>query len=257
MSLSAAPACTRQSARMRRVAAPLLALGVLLLAAGPATAHVTVNPGTVETGGFAELTFRAPNEQDDASTTKIEVTFPDNQPLAFVSVRPVPGWTVAVEKTKLATPISSDDGDVTEAVSKITWSGGKINPGEYQNFDVSVGPLPDKPTTLVFRALQTYSNGEIVRWIEPTTPGGEDPDHPAPVLTVAAPAAATRPSPSAAPTATATEETATTSTSSDSGLWLGLAGLLVAVAALAVAFLTRRTRSEVDTPTKAADKAGV
>jgi hypothetical protein len=162
-----------------------------------------------------------------------------------------------VEKTKLATPISSDDGDVTEAVSKITWSGGKISPGEYQNFDVSVGPLPDKPTTLVFKALQTYSSGEIVRWIEPTVPGGEEPDHPAPVLTVAAPVGTTTPSPSAAATATPVQDTAATSASDNSGLWLGLAGLVIAVTALAVALVNRRTRGQIDAPTKATDKAGV
>ena len=34
----------------------------------------------------------------------------------------MPGWTVAVEKTKLAKPVTTDDGQVTEAVTKITWT---------------------------------------------------------------------------------------------------------------------------------------
>jgi uncharacterized protein len=36
----------------------------------------------------------------------------------------------------------------------------------------------------VFKALQTYSSGEIVRWIQLATPQDPNPDTPAPVLTL-------------------------------------------------------------------------
>jgi hypothetical protein len=37
---------------------------------------------------------------------------------------------------------------------------------------------------LQFKASQTYSDGEVVQWIEPTVKGGAEPAHPAPVLTL-------------------------------------------------------------------------
>jgi uncharacterized protein YcnI len=155
---------------------------LVLLIAVPASAHVTIQPPTATRGGFATEAFQVPNERSDANTVKLEVEFPADHPIAFVSVEPVPGWTVKVEKSTLAKPIKSDDGDVTEAVSKITWSGGQILPGNFQRFPVSMGPLPDV-ASLEFKAAQTYSNGEVVRWVEPRT-GGAEPEHPAPMLTL-------------------------------------------------------------------------
>ena len=166
----------------RRIFLVALAAGAaLVLPATSAFAHVTVNPREATQGGYAKLAFRVPNERDNANTTKLEVNFPTDHPLASVSVRPQAGWTYAVEKTKLATAIKSDDGDITEAVSKITWTGGAIKPGEFNEFEVSVGPLPTDVDSISFKALQTYSDGEIVRWIEEATPTS-DPEHPAPVL---------------------------------------------------------------------------
>jgi periplasmic copper chaperone A len=176
---------------MKRTLLVALAAGAaLVLPATSAFAHVTVNPREATQGGYAKLAFRVPTERDDASTTKVEVNFPTDHPLASVSVRPQPGWTYHVDKFKLDTPIKSDDGDITEAVSKITWTGGSIKPGEFNEFEVSVGPLPDDVDSIAFKALQTYSDGQVVRWIEEATPGGSEPDHPAPVLKLT-PAAAT------------------------------------------------------------------
>ncbi len=172
--------------RKTLVAMVALAIGAV---AAPASAHVTVNPGEASKGGFTKLAFRVPSERPDADTTKLEVSFPVDHPLAFVSVRPVPGWTYRVERQKLATPIKSDEPgeeDVTEYVSKITWEGGKIAPGEFQEFEVSGGPLPDDADELVFKAVQTYSSGEVVRWIEEAGPGGAEPELPAPVLKLVA-----------------------------------------------------------------------
>jgi periplasmic copper chaperone A len=148
----------------------------------PAQAHVTVAPSQLAAGAFDELTFRCPNERPAASTTNLTVQLPQNAPLAFVSVRPVPGWHATVTKRKLAQPYHSGHGDITEVVDTITWSGGAIRPGEYQDFDVLAGPMPRGVHTLTFKAIQTYSNGEIVRWIELRGPGEPEPAHPAPVL---------------------------------------------------------------------------
>jgi uncharacterized protein YcnI len=179
----------RTPMRGKLTAVALTAAALTVFVAGPASAHVTVNPREAPKGGFAELTFRTPNERDNASTTKVEVTFPTDHPIASASVRPLPGWTVAVEKGKLPQPVQAHGEEVTEGVLKVTWSGGKIDPGQYENFSVSAGPLPEDTDQIVFKALQTYSNGEVVSWIQEAAPGAEEPEHPAPVLKLTAPAA--------------------------------------------------------------------
>jgi uncharacterized protein YcnI len=169
--------------RIRVVARALAVAGVAILVAAPmASAHVEVSPEEATRGGFAELTFRVPNEMDNANTTQIQVAMPENNPIAGVSVKPVPGWTYKVDMKKLSTPIKNDDGDeVGEVVGSITWSGGAIRPGEYQDFDVSVGPLPETDS-VTFPAIQTYSNGQVVRWIDPSVEGQPEPEHPVPTL---------------------------------------------------------------------------
>jgi uncharacterized protein YcnI len=211
------------------------------LFAAPAAAHVTITPTSANQGGFAKVTFNVPNEEDTATTTKVEIDLPANAPVAGVDVKPVPGWTEAVQTSKLASPITNDDGDqVTEAVSKVTFTasaGAGIKPGEFQEFVLNLGPLP-KTDQMVFKALQTYSNGDIVRWIDLPVPGGAEPDHPAPVLTLTADPSSDTPA--------ATGSTTTTSSSSGSsgsnggGALLGLLGLAAGVAALVISILAYR-----------------
>ena len=174
--------------RYRLMALVALALGLVALAALPAGAHVSITPSSAPKGGFEVLSFNVPSEDADANTVKLEVTFPTKNPIAFVSYQPMAGWDVAVEKTTLAKPVQSDDGDVTEAVSKITWTAtaGGLAPGQFDLFTISAGPLPTKPNKLTFKAIQTYSNGEVVSWIQQTVKGAPEPEHPAPTLTLTA-----------------------------------------------------------------------
>ena len=177
--------------RVTRTASRTLAaagVAVLVLVAAPGWAHVTIDPGTATQGGYAALALRVPTESDSASTTKVEVFLPQDHPIASVSVRPHPGWRAKVVTRKLATPLSTDDGQVTEGVYSITWTPDTprdaLRPGQYDDFDISVGPLPDV-SSLTFKTLQTYSDGTVVRWIDPPAPAGQpEPEHPAPTLTL-------------------------------------------------------------------------
>jgi uncharacterized protein YcnI len=159
---------------------------LVLSVAGPAAAHVTVQPGEATAGGFATVAFQVPNERDDAETTQLEVTFPEEYPIRSVRVRPLAGWTANVQRAPLDEPIEAEGEEITETVSTITWSGGRIGVDEFERFEVSMGPLPEDAEQLVFRALQTYDSGEVVRWIELTEEGGEEPEHPAPTLQLVA-----------------------------------------------------------------------
>ncbi|MFD3538035.1 YcnI family protein [Streptomyces sp. NPDC058662] len=169
--------------------AAALAAGTVLVLSGPALAHVGVQPGEATKGGYATLDFKVPNERDNASTTQLEVNFPVDQPLSSVMPQDVPGWTVKVETSDLATPLTVHGKQITKAVTKVTWSGGRIEPGRFQQFPLSLGKLPENADQMVFKAIQTYDNGEVVRWIEEPKEGAAEPQNPAPVLKLTAAAA--------------------------------------------------------------------
>ncbi len=160
----------------------VLGLALVVVVAGPAAAHVEIDPGSVPKGSTTSFSFRVPTEKDNASTVGLEVAFPTDHPIPSVSVLVKPGWTFTVEKTPLPKPVETESGEVTEAVSKITWTGGQIPPDGYDLFTVLGGPMPKNVNQLEFNATQTYSDGEVVQWIEPTVKGGAEPEHPAPVL---------------------------------------------------------------------------
>ena len=172
---------SRRSVR-RLVLSAVLGIGLVVLVAGPAAAHVEIDPGSVPKGSTTSFSFRVPNEKDNASTVSLEVDFPTDHPVPAVSVLVKQGWSFTVEKQPLQKPIKTESGEVTEAVSKITWTGGQIPPDGYDLFTVFGGPLPKNVNQLQFKALQTYSDGDVVQWIEPTVKGGAEPEHPAPVL---------------------------------------------------------------------------
>jgi uncharacterized protein YcnI len=168
---------------LRAAVAPTAAAAVLLLAA-PALAHITVTPDSASAGSAAVLTFHVPNEEAKADTTKVDIKIPTDHPIADLLVEPIPGWTISLKTITLAKPMVTDDGKFTQAVSEVIWSGGKIAPGQFQDFSVTADPLPDGVSTLAFKALQTYSNGDVVRWIDVPQRGQPAPDHPAPVITL-------------------------------------------------------------------------
>jgi uncharacterized protein YcnI len=178
--------------RWRRVITTVSLTAIALVAgAGVAAAHVTVNPGEAAAGDFTKLTFRVPNESPTAGTTAVTVTIPADHPFAFVSVKAIPGWSVTPTKTTLPAPVTEGDTTIKEAVTSVTWTadpGTQIGPGEFGEFDISAGPVPDVPS-IAFTATQTYSDGSVVEWNEPTPASGEEPEHPAPTLTIGAAAA--------------------------------------------------------------------
>jgi uncharacterized protein YcnI len=231
---------------LKRASVVVATASLLLAVAAPAEAHVTVNPNTATPGGYTKVTFRVPNERDNATTTKLEVAFPADQPIASVSVKPVPGWTAAPTESKLATPIKAHDHEITEAVSRIVWTAdatSAIKPGQFQEFDVSLGPLPASGQ-LVFKALQTYSDGTVVRWIDEPSSDGTEPEHPAPVLKLAAAAAP------ASPTATQAPAAAPASSGTRAPGVIGLVAGVLALLVAAGAFVRAGRRPEPAGPAR-------
>lgn len=203
-----------------------------ILGAGIASAHVTANVyGDQPTkGGFAAIFFRVPNEEPSAGTTKVEVDIKPEYAIGTVRTKPVPGWTSKVETAKLANPITNDDGaQITEAVSKVTWTaqpGNELPAGTtaFQEFEISLGALPKNVDQLEFPAVQTYSDGKVVNWNEPTPASGDEPEHPAPVVKLAA---AQTTGNSMAGMTHGSDQAAAASSSDSTARWLGGAGLIV------------------------------
>lgn len=252
---------------MFRRAAVAAVVSVLTLVglALPAAAHVTVSSEDATPGSFATITFRVPNEESNASTVGLKIQLPPDHPIAFVSVQPKPGWTVTTTTRKLDPPITSHGTTITEAVSEVDWTGGKIGPGQFDEFKIQAGPLPEGVDSLTFKAIQTYEDAaghtSQVAWIQESGPGQPEPDHPAPILSLTGAsssassgdqASASESTSTASKSATAPRGVAVVKTSTKSSgtneatvfaLAVGAAGLLMAIVALIIAVAARQKMS--------------
>ncbi len=219
--------------RLKRAGAVVAAaLGLALVPAAPAAAHVSVSSPDAAPGGFGKLVFRVPSESSTANTTAVTVELPTATPFRFVNVGAAPGWTAELITEELPEPVEQDGFTRTEAVTRVTWTadGEGLRPHEFSEFELSVGPFPDDVDQLIFPATQTYSDGEVVAWADPPNDDGSEPEFPAPVLALVGDDAA---------------EPATSGGDDGSdGLarGLGIAGLALGAVALVVALLGRRSR---------------
>jgi uncharacterized protein YcnI len=244
---------------MTRAVIALGAATALALAAPlAASAHVRVSPNTADPGGYAVLTFRVPTESATAGTVKLEVDLPTGTPFGSVSYQPVPGWSATVVTETLPKPVKTATATITEAPTKVVWTadaGNQIAPGQFQQFTISAGPVPDTGSVML-PARQTYSDGTVVNWDEKTPSSGAEPEHPAPTLYITDPPPAGGASGSAATlTATPGAKAGTTgasgtasasadSAATDTGIGLGIAGLALGAIALVVAvFAVSRRRT--------------
>ena len=214
---------------------------VAALALAPAAdAHVTLQPPEAPAGGFTRLDVRVPTERDNASTTKVVVQMPPG--FLSVSTEPVPGWDAELTMRQLDEPVEQFGEQVTEEVGRITFTAdgeaSAIKPGQFQDFGLSLAVPEGRPgSMLTFKALQTYSNDEVVRWIGP--PDSEEPA-PQVELTPAEEEEAAAPAAEEPAAPAATEE-------DDDGNGLAIAALIVGAAGLATGLAAlvlsrRRTR---------------
>jgi len=204
---------------------------VLAGAARSASAHVTVSSPDAKPGGYAKLVFRVPTESDDTSTTKLVVSLPKDHPFAHVGAQVKDGWKVEKTTEKLAAPVKVGDVTLSEAITTVTWTAlkGGIPANDFDEFALSVGRLPEKVDALSFPAIQTYSDGEVVKWDAPRTEGADEPEHPAPTLKLAA---------AITPVAASTPEKESSSDPLARGL--GGAGLLLGLIGLGLGLRPRK-----------------
>lgn len=204
-------------------------VGAVLIGAGAASAHVVVSAPDAAQGGYSVLTFRVPTESDTASTSSVKVTLPG---LNSARTQPIPGWTSTVEK---------DSADLAVSVTWTANPGSEVGPGQFQQFLLSAGPLPEQET-VSFPATQTYTDGEVVNWDEPMTEDGSEPELPAPTLTLAAAGGDAHGSTHTETTATAE---ASTTSEDNTARWLAGVGLVLGAvgAGLGIGATIRARRS--------------
>jgi uncharacterized protein YcnI len=163
-------------------------LGALVLLVGAATiasAHVTVSPSSMPKGtSDVILTFRVPNESPTASVVGLKIQFPLEHPIVLVNPEAGSGWQVQATKSQLPKPVTTDDGTFTSITSEIDWSGGTIPVGQFGEFNVLAQGIPSDTDLLVFKAIQTYSDGSVVSWIQVPSRAVPNPPHPAPTITL-------------------------------------------------------------------------
>jgi uncharacterized protein YcnI len=196
-------------------AATAAALPLALSGAAPAWAHVRVDADHPSPGSYSVLTFKVPNESEKgALTTQLSVKLPD---VASASTEVMPGWTAALDRDAAAGIVHS-----------VTWTaapGTGIGRDQFALFRISV-KLPSSAAAS-FPATQTYSDGTVVKWDQPTPPDGSEPEHPAPELSLTGPAADDHPA-------------ARASAPDNSARWLAGGALALSAVAVAMALVVRR-----------------
>jgi uncharacterized protein YcnI len=216
---------------LTKAATVAAAAGALLFISGTAEAHVRVQSPMDVAGQPAALQFRVPSEKEVATTVRVDVALPAD--LTVTSVDPLDGWTAVTTHP-------------ARAATHVTWTaqaGSVIQPNQTVVFGLQVGPLPAKPS-ISFDALQTYSDGSLVDWNQPTI-GATPPQFPAPVVKVAGAPAAAAPDEVKPGVATVQGSSTQATTAAESGaamlpIVLGTAGVLV----LAVlVFVVRRRKA--------------
>jgi Domain of unkown function (DUF1775) len=218
------------------VAAVVLAVG---LVASPAWAHVEVSADKPQAGATnVTVTFTSEAESGSAGIMAEQITLPAGITPNQVRLATGPaGWVLTPE------------------ASGFKVGGPALPVGTDAVFSVVIAQLPATATELIFKVIETYSDGMIVRWIDETQPGQPEPDHPAPILRLAAAAPGTASTTTAAPAPTTTvpaptsapvEDTADTSGNNGSIWWLIGAGIIVVGAVVAALLVRRRSSPPTD-----------
>jgi uncharacterized protein YcnI len=214
---------------MKKIVTILVSMiGTLSLFAGLASAHVTVQPKETSQGKYEMFTVKVPSEKEGVTTTKIEVKIPGE--VNITRFEPKPGWTYEIQK--------NDSGKITS----VTWTteDDGLTATEFGQFNMN-GKVDEEVTEIVWNAIQTYSDGSVVEWVE-----AEEANYPA-SITVVNPADASAHGHGEKTTdkdssseVKATEEVKESSASaSNTPLYLSIAALIAGLIALVISLKKR------------------
>jgi uncharacterized protein YcnI len=150
-----------------------------LVAVSCASAHVTLETQQAAVGGSYKGVMRVPHGCEGSATTAIRIRIPEG--VVAVKPMPKPGWTLDTVSGKYPRPYSLRGANVSEGVTEVSWSGGKLPDAFYDEF-VFTGSLADElesGKTIYFPVVQQCEKG-VHRWIEIPAAGTSPGDYPEP-----------------------------------------------------------------------------
>ncbi len=164
------------------MAAVLAAVAAPLIWSAAAGAHVTPQDPEAPSGAYFTTAFKVGHGCDGSPTTKVELKVADG--VTSVTPQPVAGWELSTTMRTLDPPIELHGTEITESVDTVVWEGGPLPDGQLQMFWVSMKlPEQEPGTALEFPVVQTCEEGETA-WIQSTVEGEEEPESPAPIVTL-------------------------------------------------------------------------
>lgn len=165
----------------------ILMTALFAVCASSASAHVVFAERDAKPGSYYAGFLRVGHGCENSPTVQVQVTIPES--IATVRPQPLPGWTLTIDRERLATPSVGEGGTpIVDRVKTITWSG-RLEPDQFQQFGLLM-KLPDAPGPLYFPVVQRCETGENA-WVQipPTPAQWHAMDRPAPMLLLADPAA--------------------------------------------------------------------
>ena len=164
-----------------RLSCGLAAVAAMVLAASPASAHITLQAKEAAIGAPYDAVFVVPHGCAGSATTRIRVQIPEG----VIVIKPMPtaGWNVETVTGKYAAAYDYQGSSVSEGAKEVVWSGGKLPDHTREEFAVSTfltGGLK-ADTVLYFPTVQECEQG-VSRWIDiPVDPAhAHDSKWPAP-----------------------------------------------------------------------------
>jgi uncharacterized protein YcnI len=130
-----------------------------------ASAHVTLERQEAPVGSSYKAVLRVPHGCAGSPTTAVRVRVPAG--LIGVKPMPKPGWQLNAVTGKYPKPYTLRGAPVTEGVTGISWSGGKLLDAHYDEF-VFVGTIAEElggTPAIYFPVVQECEKG-VHRWIE-------------------------------------------------------------------------------------------
>lgn len=147
-----------------------------------ASAHITLERQEAPVGSTYKAVLRVPHGCSGSPTTAIRVRVPAG--IIAVKPMPKPGWQLNTVSGKYPKPYMLRGATVTEGVTEISWSAGKLLDAHYDEF-VFAGTIAEElggGQTIYFPVVQECEQG-VSRWIDiPAAGHGHDSKTPAPSL---------------------------------------------------------------------------
>src|SRR3954453_7121009 len=149
---------------MRRLRNELYACLLVAAVVAPAHAHVTLEQQEAPVGATYKAVLRVPHGCEGSATTAIRVKIPEG--VIGVKPMPKPGWTLATVTAKYPKAYELFHRKLTEGVTEISWSGGKLPDAWYDEFVFQGFVAGDlEPGRMLYVPVVQECESGVHRWI--------------------------------------------------------------------------------------------